>query len=174
MNNSVLTAIAERRSIRAYRAEKVSQEQIDLLLKAAEEAPSARNAQPWHFTVVQDSAVLKEIHDEAIKNLKQERDDIFYAAPLVIFISADGENPFGRLDAGIAVQNIALAAHSLGLGSVILGLPDFAFSGARKAYFEALLKFPAAYHFAIAIAIGVPAATKEAHPVQDGHITYIG
>jgi nitroreductase len=72
------------------------------------------------------------------------------------------------------VQNIALAAHSLGLGSVILGLPDAAFTGSRGDHFNKLLKFPENHVFAVAIAIGVPNATKEAHPIEPGRIDYIG
>ena len=99
--------------------------------------------------------------------------DIFYAAPTAIFISADRENKWGVLDSGIAVQNIAIAAQSLGLGSVILGLPAAAFNGPRAEYFAKLLKFPAQHEFAIAIAVGYPDCTKEAHPVEDGRIDYV-
>ena len=70
-------------------------------------------------------------------------------------------------------MNIALAAHSLGLGSVILGLPDAAFNGPRENYFNKLLKFPENYEFAVAIAIGVPDAAKEAHPIKPGKIAYV-
>jgi nitroreductase len=167
MSNPVLNAIADRRSIREYKTSvQLTQEQLDAVLKAALESPSARNLQPWHFSVVQKPAILREINDEAQKNLNNPDlpPDIFYAAPSVIFLSCEAESRWGRLDCGIAVQTIALAAHSLGLGSVILGMPEAAFTGSRKAYFNELVKFPAGYSFAVAIAIGVPARTKEAHP----------
>jgi nitroreductase len=128
MNNPVLQAIAERRSIRAYKADPLSDEQWDALIKAALEAPSARNDQPWHFTLVKNKALLKDINAEAVKEFELEPDsDIFYDAPAAIFISCDPESRWGRHDCGIAVENIALAAHSIGLGSVILGLPEGAF-----------------------------------------------
>ena len=62
-------------------------------------------------------------------------EDIFFAAPTVIFISGEKGWKWSKLDAGIAVQTIALAAHSLGLGSVILGLPKFAFAGSKSRIF---------------------------------------
>jgi len=99
--------------------------------------------------------------------------DIFYTAPTAIFISADRENKWGVLDSGIAVQNIAIAAQSMGLGSVILGLPAAAFNGPRGEYFAKLLKFPATHEFAIAIAVGYPDCTKEAHSVEDGRVDYV-
>jgi nitroreductase len=175
MNNPVLTAIADRRSIRAYKGEQLTQEQLDAILKAARESPSARNSQPWHFSVVQKPDLLKEVNEEAHKNIGSPDlpPDIFYAAPTVIFVSCDAESRWGRLDCGIAVQTIALAAHSLGLGSVILGLPDAAFTGPRKDYFDRLLKFPAGYSFAVAIAIGIPSASKEAHPQEPDRIAFV-
>jgi len=172
MNNPVLSAISNRRSIRKYKPQQISEEALQTLLKAAVEAPSANNAQPWHFTVVQDAAVIKAVNEE-IKSIFGREDDIFYAAPTVIFLSADKKNKWGKLDSGIAVQTIALAAHSVGLGTVILGFPSAAFTGAHAEHFHRLLKFPETHEFAIAIAIGIPDETKEAHPVKKGHIDYI-
>ena len=172
MSNPVLEAIASRRSNRGYAPEQLTQEQLEALLTAAGQAPSARNAQPWHFTVVQDASIIKEVDDEANAILGRA-DSIFYGAPTVIFISADSASKWGRLDSGIAVQTIALAAQALGLGSVILGLPDAAFTGPRAGYFKERLKFPEGHDFTVAIAVGTPTATKEAHPVEPSRITFL-
>jgi nitroreductase len=174
MSNPVLAAIADRRSIRAYKDGQLTQDQLDAILKAARESPSARNTQPWHFSVVRKPEILKEVNEEARKYIgRPDRPDIFYAAPAVIFVSCDAESRWGRLDCGIALQTMALAAHSLGLGSVILGLPEGAFTGPRKDYFNRLLKFPAGYSFAAAIAVGIPAETNEAHPQEPDRITFV-
>ena len=173
MDNQVLKAIADRRSIRSYKEEKVSREQIDILLKAAVEAPSARNAQPWHFTVVQNEALLKEIYDEVKANMKEDIANIFHGAKTVIFLSCDPDSRWGRLDFGIAVQNIALAAHAIGLGTVILGRPEPAFTGQRGAEFDKKLKFPEGHKFAVSIAVGHPAGTKDAHPVEADRISFV-
>jgi len=176
MSNPVLEAISNRRSIRAYRQDPITQEQLDAVIKAALESPSARNRQPWHFTVVRDMNVIAEVNEEAMKNMKEEIgiEDIFFAAPTVIFISGEKEWVWSKLDAGIAVQTIALAAHSLGLGSVILGLPRYAFDGPRAEYLNKLLKFPDNYEFAIAIALGAANTAKEAHPILPGKVEYVG
>jgi nitroreductase len=173
MNNPVLGAISDRRSIRAYKRDNITKDQIDTILKAALESPSARNKQPWHFTVVRDQKVIAEVNEEANKIIGEDVGDIFYAAPMVIFISGEKDWKWSKLDAGIAVQTIALAAHSLGLGSVILGMPDAAFRGPRVDYFNKLLKFPDNYEFAIAIAIGVPNTTKKAHENLPDKVKYI-
>ena len=173
MTNQVLSAIADRRSIRSYKTDKITREQFDILLKAAQEAPSAKNSQSWHFSVVQNRAILDEIHAEVQNNLNNKFDDIFHGAHAAIFLSHDQANKWARLDCGIAVQTIALAAHSIGLGSVILGMPDAAFSGKRADHFKKMLKFPDGYNFAIAIALGVPAGTKEAHPIENGRVSFV-
>ena len=176
MSNQVLEAIADRRSIRVYKQDPMTQVQLDAILKAAFESPSARNRQPWYFTVVRDQKVIAEVNEEALNNMKQNPglEDIFFAAPTVIFISGEKDWIWSKMDAGIAVQTIALAAHSLGLGSVILGMPRYAFDGPRGEYFTKLLKFPDNYEFAIAIAIGVPNTTKEAHPNLPGKVEFVG
>jgi nitroreductase len=173
MSNQVLSAISERRSIRGYKPDPVTDEQLGIMLRAAQESPSACNEQPWHFTVVRDKEIVREVNEESNKNLGDDHGDIFFDAPVVIFISAERDWKWSKLDSGIAVMNIALAAHSLGLGSVILGLPDAAFNGPRENYFNKLLKFPENYEFAVAIAIGVPDTTKEAHPIKPGKIAYV-
>jgi len=173
MTNPVLDAISARRSIRGYEPQQLTKEQLDTIMKAAEEAPSARNLQPWHFSVVQNAGILAEINAETDKILKRESGDIFYAAPTVIFISCEAEARFSRIDCGIATQTIALAAHSIGLGTVILGMPDMALNGERSDYFKAALKIPEGSSFAIAIAVGVPTMTKEAHPIEPGRIDII-
>ncbi len=185
MTNPVLQAIDQRRSIRAYTEEQISKEQLDILLSAALASPSARNSQPWHFTVVQRQELIERINRAAVEQMKIGADEatlarvsapeftIFHHAPTVIFLSANSEGRYAIVDCGIAVQNIALAAHSIGLGSVILGMPRSAFEGAEKEALEKELNFPKGASFQIAIAVGRPAAGKEKHPVEEGKITIL-
>ncbi|MCL2479430.1 MAG: nitroreductase [Treponema sp.] len=173
MKNPVLDAIADRRSIRAYKNEKITDAQMDTLLKSGQQAPSARNLQPWHFSVVQNRELLNEINAESSKDLGPDAKDIFHGAPAAIFLSCDAAARWSRIDCGIAVQTMALAAFSMGLGTVILGRPDAAFTGPKADYFKKRLKFPPNYSFAVAIAVGVPAGTKEAHPMEPDRISFI-
>lgn len=169
MSNEVLSAISQRRSNRGYEPRQISQEQLDALLTAALESPSARNSQPWHFTVVQKKEVLDAIN----ANINPER-DVFYGAPTVIFISAARDGGFfAPIDCGIAVQTIALAAQSMGLGSVILGMPRAAFESSACEALQNALMFPHGHEFKIAIAVGYPTVTKDAHPVADGKVDYV-
>ncbi len=185
MTNPVLQAIDQRRSIRAYTGEQISKEHLDILLSAALASPSARNSQPWHFTVVQRQELIEKINRVAVEQLKKGADEaalvrlnqpgytIFHGAPTLIFLSANSQGRYAMVDCGIAVQNIALAAHSLHLGSVILGMPRSAFEGPEKDALEKELDFPKDASFQIAIAVGYPAAGKEKHPVDEGKITIL-
>ena len=185
MTNETLSLISARRSHRAYETTPLTQEQLDALLRAAVESPSAVNRQPWHFTVVRNQALLDDIN-KAVWEQMMKRDasrrsprfadkdfHVFYHAPTVIFISGMPDNPYTPIDGGIAVENIALAAESLGLGSVILGMPRDAFAGDRAEEFKKALHFPEGWDFVIAIAVGVPADTKEAHPVKEDRISFV-
>jgi nitroreductase len=179
MTNPVLDAIRDRRSIRQYKGDPLTKEQWDVLMEAAVEAPSARNGQPWHFSVVTNRALIDEINEAAIDEFKKDPEskisarDLFHGAPAAIFISCDHKGRWAPHDCGLAVENIALAAHSIGLGTVILGLPEPAFKGPKGADFASRLKFPEGYSFEICLAVGTPAGTKEAHPVNEGLVDYI-
>ncbi len=184
--NQVLSTIAARRSHRAYQPQQLTPAQLDALLAAALQSPSAMNRQPWHFSVVQNNALLAEINDAVRENaMKRPEDqrsprfadpafDVFYHAPTVIFLSADQQNRWNAIDCGIAVENLALAAESMGLGSVVLGLPREAFQGEKAPRLRQELHFPEGYDFVIALAVGVPADDKPAHPVGENKITIIG
>lgn len=181
--NEVLKAIQDRRSIRAYTDAAITDEQLNTLIRTVEQAPSARNIQPCHFTFVRDRALLEEFsadmrslyqkREDAPDRLKDPSYDVLYHAPLVCFLFSETQGRFTPVDGGIAVQTLALAAHSMNLGSVILGMPREIFEGEYAEKWFKALKAPEGSDFVIAISIGVPAATKEAHPVREGMISVI-
>ncbi len=113
---TAMDAIFTRRSVRSYTEELVSQEQIDMLLKAAMQAPSAGNNQPWEFLVVTDKEKLSEITKvkKAVAMAKN--------APLAILTCYNTEyeklKGFAVQSVCCASQNILLTAHAMGLGAV--------------------------------------------------------
>lgn len=185
MKNETLQHIAQRRTHRAYHAVQIGEDQLDTLMDVALSSPSANNQQPWHFCVVQNQELLNSIHraaaDTALGKAPANRSprfdntdfQVFYHAPTVIFLSCPADLPNTLIDCGIAVQSIALAAESMGLGSAILGLPREAFAGKKKEEIERELGFPPGHAFAIAIAIGYPSDDKPAHDKHPEKITLI-
>ena len=151
-----LKAIFTRRSIRKYSGGTVTDEQLEVLLRAAMHAPSARNKQPWHFVVITDKDILYKL---------------------------GGTHPYGKMlmDAGAAIvtcgdktieemdsyllqncsaatQNMLLAAHDLGLGAVWLGLHP---REDRLAAVKEILNLPDHILPVSMISIGAPDEARE-------------
>jgi nitroreductase len=118
----LLEAIHTRRSIRAFTDAPVSEEDLDTVLRAAMAAPSAGNAQPWHFVVITERAILDAIPDIHAHAAMVRQ------APLAIAVVAELAREkypgFGywTLDCSAAVENLLLAARGLGLGTVWCGI----------------------------------------------------
>lgn len=175
--NEVLSAIEKRFSTRGYTDEKLTKEELDTLIRAGLQAPTAANRQEVHITVVDGSnPILKEIEDEKNvgRGIQNPPHNFYFEAPVVLILSADKAFYWGKLDAGIAVENIALAAEALGLGNLIIGCIKDALTGEKRDYFANALKFPEGYEFEIAIAVGHKAVTKEPHEYSvEKNVTYI-
>lgn len=121
--NPVLEAIENRISVRRFTGQPVSDELVRLLLNAAFCAPSACNKRPWEFVVVRD----REIMGNFARRFRFQK--MMNDAELAIVVCGDKDRSIDRdlmfNDCSAAVQNILLAAHSLGLGACWCGLrPD--------------------------------------------------
>ena len=173
---NAIEAMKRRSSTRGYTPEALSEKEIDALLDAGLQAPTATNRQELHFTVLKkENALLKEIEDEKNRlwNVSPAQ-NFYYDAPLVIIISGESAFKWSSLDAGIAVENIAIAAEELGLGSVIIGCIYDALGGEKKEYFREALAFPEGYQYEIAIAVGHKATEKEPHTYDaNTQVTYL-
>lgn len=171
----VTDAIRDRSSTRGYTAEPLTEAELDTLLQAGLQSPTATNRQEVHFVVLRgDHPLLGEIEEE--KNRQRGLSDLphnfYYEAPTVILLSAERAFRWSAVDAGIAVQSIALAADSLGLGSLIIGCIYDALHGEKQAYFEKALQFPENHEFQIAIAVGHKAVEKTPHTYDpETHVT---
>ena len=163
----VLQAMEERFSTRGYTPEKLTQEELNTLLRAGLQAPTAANRQEIHFTVIPgDAPILGEIQKEMLRLRGVEQTpphNFCYEAPVVILLSGDAGFGWTPVDAGIAAENIALAAESLGLGSLIIGCIKDALTGEKKDYFNAALQLPENYLYQVAVAVGHGAASKAPH-----------
>ena len=123
MNNDFIQLIMTRTSIRAFQDRPVSDETVEVLLKAAMAAPSAKNSQPWSFTVIRDRALLEKLGD-SLPNAKMTA-----TAPVAVVIcgvldkALPGEaREYWIQDAAAATENFLLAVHALGLGAVWTGV----------------------------------------------------
>lgn len=118
MSNEALNAIYTRRSVRSFTGEPVSKDNLIKLLRAGMSAPTAVNVQPWAFVVVTDRKTLDKLCD----NLPYAKMlDKAGAAILVCGIPDKDElysKDYWVMDCSAATENILVAAHAIGLGSV--------------------------------------------------------
>lgn len=173
--NEVLKVIQERRSTRGFNDVQLTEEQLQALIDAALASPTARNTQMWHFSFVQNKEVLDELRAHMAQQFEKPDFDVFYGAPTVVVISRqiEGKTRFADIDCGIACENIVLAAHSMGLGSVIIGMVMDAFMSEKGEHFNKAVGIPEGHRFAIAIALGNNTVTKEAHPIGENKVSII-
>ncbi|MEE8471261.1 MAG: nitroreductase family protein [Dehalococcoidia bacterium] len=136
----VLQAIKERRSIRRYRPDPVSDEAISTILDAARWAPSWSNTQCWRFVVVRDPELKGKLRGALrypARDAENPAASAFSDAPVVIAACAElgksgyyhGEPTTDKgdwfmFDVALAMQNLTLAAHDAGLATVHVGLFD--------------------------------------------------
>jgi len=119
--NEVLNAIKSRRTIRRFKPDPIDEEKLQMILETGRWAPSFSNLQPWKFIVTKDQN-LKNGLDKA------SRESVLHSgineAPVVILVCVDRRiDPLHAIEAGAAAtQNMALAAHSLGLGVGWIGV----------------------------------------------------
>ncbi|MHC3129057.1 MAG: nitroreductase family protein [Candidatus Bathyarchaeota archaeon] len=122
----VLEAINERRSIRAFTDEKVSEKDVERLIDAARWAPSAGNTQPLELVVVKDKEMKRKLSEAALNQTFIQK------APVVIVVCADlnrssrgygsrGKHLYSLQDTAAATENILLAAQELGLATCWVG-----------------------------------------------------
>ena len=142
----VLEAIKGRRSIRKYKADPISDEVFDTVLEAVRWAPSWANTQCWEVIVIREPEIKEKVA-EALPPGNPALSSLRDAPVLLIFCAIRNLSGFKRgeattdkgdwfmFDIGLAMENLCLAAHSLGLGTVIIGSFD-----AKKV--EALLGVP--------------------------------
>ncbi len=144
-----LTAIFTRRSVRSFTTDTVSDDQVHTLLRAAMQAPSAGNQQPWHFVVVRDRLLLNRL---VTINPNAE---MCAQASVAILICADERlerfQDYWVQDCSAAGQNILLAAHALGLGTVWTGIHPLE---DRIRGYRSLFRLPDHIHPLALIAIG--------------------
>jgi nitroreductase len=136
-------AIKNRRSIRRYKDDPVDDEKIKAILEAGRWAPSWKNTQCWRFIVVRDAGIKARLADTLIGPVrdgvkgKNGAADAVRQAPVVIVACAElgrsglnagtvatDKGDWYMFDVALAMQNIVLAAHALGLGTVHVGLLD--------------------------------------------------
>ncbi len=145
--NDVLQSIRKRRSVRKFTGEPVPESSVRAILEAGRWAPSGLNNQPWKFMVITDAATRAAVAE------KTKYRKVLEQAPLQIVVFLDQILSYDRTKdiqgIGACMQNMLLAAHSLGLGTVWMGEILN-----RREEVEGLLAVPDSYELMGVIAVG--------------------
>jgi len=133
MIETVMMAIKERRSIRNYADTDVPEKALQAILEAVQWTPSWANTQCWEVVVVKDPKIKEQIH-AAVPASNPGSKSILKAPVLIALCAKLGTSGYYKglvttkfgdwfmFDLGLATQSLCLAAHALGLGTVVLGL----------------------------------------------------
>ncbi len=157
----IMETILGRRSVRRYQEKDIPDEVLNNVLEAARWAPSWANTQAWEFVVVKDRSIKEQI--QATVNNRNPSYLALVNAPVLLVVCGqlkksgyyNDQDPtkFGSewfmYDLGLATQNLCLAAHDSGLGTVIVGLFDHDRVG------EAI-NLPANHEVLVLIPLGYP------------------
>lgn len=167
-----LAAIKTRRSVRRFSNQPVEPEKLQAVLEAVQQAPSWSNKQCWQLVVVQDQEVRNKISElsfvesffAAYGYKSNPAQKGLAEAPVVIVGCADPHlsgdlygQQYYMADMGIATENLMLAAHDQGLGSVFVGVFD-------EEQLKQLLNIPAEIKIVGLFPLGYPAADAKGGP----------
>ena len=127
--NEVLETIKARRSVRAYDRKQIPADDLNAILEAGAYAPNGMHYETWHFTAVRNTVKLEELN-EWIKGAFSKSDDkhlrerghsetycCYYHAPTLVIVSNEPTQWWAGMDCACAIENMFLAAQSLGIGS---------------------------------------------------------
>lgn len=134
----VLECIKTRRSIRKFKDQAVNHETIESIISAAAMAPSWKNTQITRYNIIENKNILSNIAENCVLDFEYNKKTIRHAPQLVVVsmiekrcgyekdgsFSTSKEDRWEMFDAGIASQTFCLAAHDMGVGTVILGIFD--------------------------------------------------
>ena len=164
--------LAARRAVRSYTSVPVDDATVNALLRAAVQAPTAMNAQPWAFAVVQDVARLARWSErakalllearrgdpKALRYAEMLRDpsfNIFYDARTLVVIGVTERSAYSDADCWLAAENLMLAACDAGLGTCCIG---FALPLLNTPSLKSELGFPEGGAVVAAVIVGHPQA----------------
>ena len=172
MNESIKNLL-ERRSIRAYRPEQISREELDTVLEAGTWAPTGMGRQSPKMVAVQDPETIALLSRLNARVLGSDTDP-FYGAPVILIVLADKNVPTHVYDGALVMGNLMNAAESLGLGSIWIHRAKEEFESDFGKKILADLGIEGEYEGIGHCAIGYAAApVKKAAPRKENYVYYV-
>lgn len=161
----LLKALLHRRSVRTYKEEPVSEENLKKILYAGLLSPTGRNKKPWEFVVVQDKDQLVKMSQSRIAGAAM----LAGAAAAVVVLGDEEKTDVWTEDCSIAMSNMHLMASTLGVGSCwIQGRLREASEGVTtEEYLRNLLGFPSNMRLEAILSLGMPDKEMAPHTMEE-------
>ena len=160
-----IEALLTRRSTRSFLDKPVEREKLDIIVDAGRKAASGMNTQGWHFSVITNREVIRKLGV-----FIQENDvSICYGAPVFIIVSYE-DSPYAAFDTSCALQNMMVASHALGLGSVWINRIN---RNEEKAHMLSDYGVPEGHRAYGCLAVGYPADGPKDKELRKGTVSYI-
>ncbi len=156
MENEVLQAIRTRRSVRSFSRKAVPEELLDAVLEAGTYAPTGGGRQSPVIVAVKDATYRDKIARLNAEVMGKDIDP-YYGAPVIILVLADGKASTFVEDGSCVLENMMIAAHALGLGSVWVHREREIFDGENGKTLLRKWGLPKTLRGVGAIALGYPA-----------------
>lgn len=157
-STSLVDTILGRRSIRRYQQKEIPRDTLDKILETGRNAPSAMNRQPWHFIVVTNNEIKKELSKWLFtKHIKDSPVTIVGCAKTGLL-----DRKWSIIGTSIALQNMVIAAWALGIGSCWIG-------GFKEDKVKQLLEIPNKWKIVALVTLGYPDETphvKRKKPIE--------
>lgn len=135
--NPIIENILTRRSVRSFRPEQITEEELSTILMAGSYAPNGMGLQTWRFTAIQNPEMLQRIQEglrqtllsipvqadtpphilRYIERAKDTHTQFLFNAPTYVLVSNEKDNRNAMADCALAIGTMMLAAHALGIGS---------------------------------------------------------
>ena len=164
-----LKFIQTRRTVRKYKQKEAPDEFLYKIFEAARWAPSWLNQQPWEFVLIKDienKNAVRRIYDDAREELGlYQQDTSFLEIATLVLVLADTEKKAPIIGTSLAMQNMVLATHSLGLGANIMGTP-VSTENSRKEM-RKLFNVPEKYELIALMAFGYTDEQPEPKPKRE-------
>ncbi len=188
--DQILEVIKTRRSVRRFLPDQIDRGEMERILDGGLWAPSGHNAQPWHFLVLRDRALLDDLARrtqalmaespcEWVRKLASRPGyHVFHRAPTVIVVSSKAEDPESGVlsyaaDCSAAIQNMLLVAESMNIGTCWIGLTKVLFD---SEWDGASLGIPEGYHPIYSVAFGYKAepSASQGPARRENTVTWYG
>ena len=173
MNNEVLNAIKTRRSIRKYKAEQITDEQLDAILEAGTYAATGMGKQSPVIVVVQKPELIAKLSKMNAAGMGTTSDP-FYGAPTVLIVLADPERGTYVEDGSLVMGNLMLAAHTEGIGSCWIHRAKETFESEEGKNILKELGITGDYEGIGNCVLGYADGDEpKAHPIKDNYVYYV-